>query len=228
MDRLLQNYFNLAVMRSALPEVLRGFGVTVLVSVSVIVLGLTVGFALALLRLLPVRPLRWAIAVYTDLFRTLPQLVVIIVLYFALPYADLTISPFAATVLALGAVLSAFAADIFYAAIMAVARGQWDAGRALGLHDGRILRRVILPQAVALALPLLTNRAIAIAKGTALGSAVSLPEALSTAQSITAILANPSPLTLATAFYLLLFIPLVVASRAIERRAYVPGAGRAA
>lgn len=228
MDRLLQNYFNLEIMRSAFPDVLRGFGVTVVVSVSVIALGLAAGLALALLRLTPVRPLRWLIAAYTDLFRTLPQLVIIIVLYFALPYADLTISPFGATVLALGAVLSAFAADIFYAAIMAVPPGQWDAARALGLRHRRILRLVVLPQAVALALPLLTNRAIAIAKGTALGSAVSLPEALSTAQSITAILANPSPLTLATAFYLLLFIPLVIASRAVERRALLVGAGRPA
>lgn len=219
MDRLLQNYFNLAIMREALPEILHGFGITVLVSVCVIVLGLLAGLSLALLRLVPLRPLHWAIAVYTDVFRTLPQLVIIIVLYFALPYADLTISPFATTVLALGAVLSAFAADIFYAAIRAVPPGQWDASRALGLHEGQILRRVILPQAVALAVPLLTNRAIAIAKGTALGSAVSLPETLSSAQSVTAILANPSPLTLATAFYLLLFIPLVVASRAVERRA---------
>jgi His/Glu/Gln/Arg/opine family amino acid ABC transporter permease subunit len=218
MDRILQNYCNLAVMRDALPDMAHGFLVTVAVSACVIVLGLAVGLILALLRLVQLRPLRWAIAVYTDVFRTLPQLVIIIVLYFALPYIDLTIPPFATTVLALGAVLSAFAADIFYAAIIAVPLGQWDAAQALGLGRLRILRVVVLPQAVALAVPLLTNRAIAIAKGTALGSAVSLPETLSTAQSVTAIVANPSPLTLAAAFYLLLFVPLVVASRLLERR----------
>jgi His/Glu/Gln/Arg/opine family amino acid ABC transporter permease subunit len=218
MDQILQNYFNLAVMRDALPDVAHGFLVTVGVSVAVIVFGLAVGLVLALLRLLQLRPLGWAITIYTDVFRTLPQLVIIIVLYFALPYANLTIPPFTTTVLALGAVLSAFAADIFYAAIMAVPPGQWDAARALGLGRLRILRLVVLPQAVALAVPLLTNRAIAIAKGTALGSAVSLPETLSTAQSVTAIVANPSPLTLAAGFYLLLFVPLVVASRLLERR----------
>ena len=61
-----------------------------------------------------------AIIVFVDIFRTLPQLVVIVVLYFGLPYADIQLSPFAATALALGAVLAAFATEIFWAAIQAV------------------------------------------------------------------------------------------------------------
>ena len=219
MDRILQNYFNLEIIRAAWPDVLRGFGVTVLASVCVIALGLILGLLLAICRCAGIRPLNWVIAAYTDLFRTLPQLVIIIVLYFALPYANITLSPFLTTVLALGAVLSAFAADIFYASIMAIPQGQWDAARALGIGSVRVFPLVILPQAVALAVPLLTNRAIAIAKGTALGSAVALPEALGSAQSATAIMANPSPLTLAAAFYLTFFIPLVIASRLVERRA---------
>ncbi len=218
MDRLIDHYFNAAVMAAALPAVLRGFGVTVLAALCLIGFGLVLGLVLALLRCTRIRPLLWLVAAYVDVFRTLPQLVILIVLYFALPYLGLSLSPFAATVLALGAVLSAFAADIFYAAIMAVPRGQWDAARALGLHTGQVFTLVILRQAIELAVPLLTNRAIAIAKGTALGSAIALPETLSSAQSITAITANPSPLTLAAAFYLAFFIPLVILSRALERR----------
>ena len=80
--------------------------------------------------------------------------------------------PFAATVIALGAVLAAFATEIFWAAIQAVPQGQWDAARSLGLGFFRILFLVILPQAIRIAVPLLTNRAIAITKGTALGTAV--------------------------------------------------------
>ena len=79
-----------------------------------------------------------------------------------------------------------------------------------------ILFIVILPQAIRIAVPLLTNRAIAITKGTALGTAVSLPELLGRAQSAMAIAANPSPLTLAAALYLVFFIPLVVATRWLE------------
>ena len=118
------------------------------------------------------RPADIAITVFVDIFRTLPQLVVIVFLYFGLPYADIQLSPFAATVLALGAVLAAFATEIFWAAIQAVPQGQWDAARSLGLGFLRILFLVILPQAIRIAVPLLTNRAIAITKGTALGTAV--------------------------------------------------------
>lgn len=218
MDRLLDYYFNLSVMAAALPAVLRGFGVTVLVALCLILFGLVFGLVLALLRLAAPRPVRWLVAAYVDVFRTLPQLVILIVLYFAMPYLGLSLSPFAATVLGLGAVLAAFAADIFYAAIMAVPPGQWDAARALGLRPAPMFGLVILRQAVELAVPLLTNRSIAIAKGTALGSAIALPETLSSAQSVTAITANPSPLTLAAALYLVLFIPLVALSRALERR----------
>ena len=218
MDRLVEYYFNVSVITAALPAVLRGFGVTVAAALCLILFGLVFGLILALLRMAAIRPVRWLVAAYVDVFRTLPQLVILIVLYFAMPYLGVSLSPFAATVLGLGAVLSAFAADIFYASIMAVPPGQWDAARALGLRPAPMFALVILRQAIELAVPLLTNRSIAIAKGTALGSAIALPETLSSAQSITAITANPSPLTLAAALYLVLFIPLVALSRVLERR----------
>ena len=122
--------------------------------------------------------------------------------------------------------LAAFAAEIFWSAIQAVPAGQWDAARSLGLGFFLILFRVILPQAIQLAIPLLANRAIAITKGTALGTAVSLPELLGRAQSAMAIAANPSPLTLAAAFYLMFFVPLVVASRWLEGLGPRPARGR--
>ena len=106
--------------------------------------------------------------------------------------------------------------------MQAVPRGQRDAARALGFKPLRMLFEIILPQAFRLAIPMLTNRAISISKGTALGTAVSLPETLGQAQSFMSIVANPSPLTLAAAFYLVLFLPLVVASRWIEH-ASAPG-----
>jgi polar amino acid transport system permease protein len=196
--------------------VLQGFGLTVLVSVLVIVLGLGLGLGLAVLRSMKNRFADACIVGYVDLFRTLPQLVIIIFLYFGMPYIGLTLSPFVTTVLALGAVLSAFACEIFWSAIQAVSRGQWDAARALGFGPMRSLFKIILPQAWRLAIPMLTNRAISISKGTALGTAVSLPETLGQAQSFMSLVANPSPLTLAAAFYLTLFLPLVIASRWIE------------
>jgi His/Glu/Gln/Arg/opine family amino acid ABC transporter permease subunit len=219
MDRIVAYYFNAEVIAIAWPQVLAGFRTTVIVSLLVIVLGTLLGLVLALARCANLRVLNWVIAIYVDVLRTLPQLIVMVFFYFGLPYLGLTLSPFMTTVLALGMVLSAFSSEIFFSAIMALPRGQWDAARALGFSPVRTLSSIILPQAIRLAVPLLTNRAISIAKGTALGTAVSLPETLGQAQSVMAIVANPSPLTLAAAFYLTFFLPLVVASRWIEYRA---------
>jgi His/Glu/Gln/Arg/opine family amino acid ABC transporter permease subunit len=217
MGPLLDNFFNPQILAQYWPSILGGFWLTIEVALLTIAMGVATGLVLAIVRALRWRPADIAITVFVDIFRTLPQLVIIVFLYFALPYADIQLSPFAATTLALGAVLAAFATEIFWAAIQAVPQGQWDAARSLGLGFFRILFLVVLPQAIRIAVPLLTNRAIAITKGTALGTAVSLPELLGRAQSAMAIAANPSPLTLAAALYLLFFVPLVIASRWIER-----------
>jgi polar amino acid transport system permease protein len=218
MDQILENYFNGPVIAQALPEVFSGFIITVQVAVCVIVIGVLSGLGLALLRCTNSRLLNGLVTVYVEVFRTLPQLVIIIFIYFGLPYLGLTFSPFFATALALAAVLAAFSAEIFWATIMAVSRGQWEAASALGISRALTLRLIILPQSIRLAIPLITNRSIAITKGTALGAAVSLPEALGSAQSAMSIYANPSPLTLAAAFYLAFFIPLVFLSRVMEKR----------
>jgi His/Glu/Gln/Arg/opine family amino acid ABC transporter permease subunit len=216
MRPLLDNFFNPQILAQYGPAVLGGFGTTVAVALLTIFAGVASGLILAIVRAMRLRPADIVITLFVDIFRTLPQLVVIVFIYFGLPYADIQLSPFAATVIALGAVLAAFATEIFWAAIQAVPQGQWDAARSLGLGFFHIQFLVILPQAIRIAIPLLTNRAIAITKGTALGTAVSLPELLGRAQSAMAIAANPSPLTLAAALYLVFFVPLVVASRWLE------------
>jgi polar amino acid transport system permease protein len=213
---LLDNFFNPQVLAQYGPTILGGFGVTVAVALLTILIGVGAGLILAIVRAMRFRAADVAIALFSDVFRTLPQLVIIVFVYFGLPYADIQLSPFSATVISLAAVLAAFATEIFWAAIQAVPQGQWDAARSLGLGFFRILFLVILPQAIRIAVPLLTNRAISITKGTALGTAVSLPELLGRSESAMAIAANPSPLTLAAAFYLLFFVPLVVASRWLE------------
>lgn len=220
MEALIENFFNLPVMVGALPSMLPGFGLTVLVSLLVIAFGLLTGLALAVLRSMEFRIVNGLITFYVDVFRTLPQLVIIIFLYFGMPYMGVTLSPLVTTVLALGAVLSAFACEIFVSCMQALPKGQTDAARALGFGPLRTLFMIVLPQAIRMAVPLLTNRAISISKGTALGTAVSLPETLGQAQSYMSIVANPSPLTLAAGFYLLLFIPLVILSRWLEHSSH--------
>lgn len=218
MHQLLENYFNAQVIGAAFPEVLQGFWVTVRAASCIIVLGLGTGLGLALLRYVPSRVLSGLIRVYVEIFRTMPQLMILIFIYFGLPYAGIRLSALFSTVVALAAVLAAFSAEIFWTSIVAVPRGQWEAALALGFRRPRALFVFILPQAIRLALPLVTNRTIAITKGTAFGVAVSLQETLGSAQSVMSMKANASPLTLAAGFYLLFFFPLVMFSRYTERR----------
>jgi His/Glu/Gln/Arg/opine family amino acid ABC transporter permease subunit len=221
-ERFAEYYLNLEILQRYWPDILPGIWVTLGVAAATVAIGIGFGLLMAIVLVARVPLLRWLVTCWIEVFRTLPQLAVIVFVYFGLPYAGVTLSPFWATAGALGAVLSAFAAEIFRSAIQALPHGQWDAAAALGLRFRATFFLVILPQAIRLAVPLLTNRAIAITKGTALGTAVSLPEILGRAQSAMAIAANPSPLSLAAALYLVLFLPLVVASRWLEASRVVP------
>jgi polar amino acid transport system permease protein len=162
--------------------------------------------------------LDWAIIFVVDLFRALPPLVLIVLIYFGLPAAGIGFSGFWATWLALTLVLMAFAEEIFWGSICAVPKGQWEAGRAIGLRFLPTLRLIVLPQALRIAIPPLTNRTIAITKGTALGSVVAVAEILGAAQSGMAFSGNPTPLMLGAMAYLLLFLPVVIAGRWVETR----------
>jgi polar amino acid transport system permease protein len=183
-----------------------------------VVSGLAFGLVLAVLRALAIRPLNWLIIFVVDVCRALPPLVLIVLIYFGLPAAGIGFSGFWATWLALTLVLMAFAEEIFWGSICAVPKGQWEAGRALGLHFLPTMRLIVLPQALRIAVPPLTNRTIAITKGTALGSVVAVSEILGAAQSGMAFSGNPTPLMLGAVAYLLLFLPVVIAGRWIETR----------
>ena len=218
MGSLADSFFNAEILAQALPAVRAGLWVTLQMTLAIIPTGITLGLALALVRVRRIGPLNVLIVIFVDVFRALPPLVILIVLYFALPYLDIQLSGFTAAWLGLSLVLAAFSEEIFWAGILSVDEGQWEAARATGLTSSATLVYVVLPQAVRLAIAPLTNRAIAIGKGTALASVIAVPEILNQATSIQAQTANPSPLTLAAMAYLVLFLPLVVASRWVESR----------
>ncbi|HTP97609.1 MAG TPA: amino acid ABC transporter permease [Burkholderiales bacterium] len=217
-DRFVDTFFNARVMARYLPDILQGVVVTVELAVLVVVTGIAAGLALALLRSLAIRPVNFLIVLVVDLFRALPPLVIIVLIYFGLPSIDLAPSGFVSTWLSLALVLMAFAEEIFWAGITSVVKGQWEASRSTGLSFGQTLFYVILPQAIRLTIPPLTSRTIAITKGTALGSVVAVTEILGQASSAVSNSYNPSPLTMAAAAYLLLFIPVVVLGRWVEKK----------
>lgn len=216
MDQIVRYFFDFPLMAAYWPDILRGFFITVQMSILTVVIGIPLGLALAILRLYGIRPLNWLIIFYIDFFRSIPQLVLIVLAYFALPYFGLVLEPFTATVLALAIVLSAFAEEIFWAGINAVPKGQWEAGRSTGLSFSKTLAYIILPQVVRISIPPLTNRAIGISKGTTLGSVVAVPELLNVTSSIQSNVANPTALTVGALLFLLLFLPFVRFTRWLE------------
>lgn len=214
-NRFADAFLNGRVLSKYWPDILAGLGVTIELAALIVITGVAAGLALALLRCLGWRFLNWVIVQVVDLFRALPPLVILVLIYFGLPHAP---SGFVATWISLALVLAAFAEEIFWAGIVSVPKGQWEAARSIGLRFGQTLRLVVLPQAIRVTIPPLTNRAIAITKGTALGSVVAVSEVLGAASSAMSNSYNASPLLLGAAAYLVLFVPVVVLGRQVERR----------
>ena len=218
MERFLDQFFNLDVMIRYLPDVAAGFLVTIQLALSVIVTGLALGLVLAMVRAFQIKPVNWLIILFVDLFRALPPLVILIIFYFGLPFIGITMSAFVISWIVLASVLAAFAEEIYWAGITSVNKGQWEASRSTGLGFTETLFYVVIPQAIRMTIPPLTNRTIAITKNTALASVVTVEEMLTVAQTSLAYAANTSPLTMAALGYLLIFFPLTMASRWVETR----------
>lgn len=216
--RFVDTFLNWQVMAQYAPKILEGAWVTIQIAAAVVAAGIASGLALAVLRAFRFRVANFLIVAAVDVLRALPPLVLIFLFYFALPTVGVQMSAWAATWLALSLVLMAFAEEIFWAGILAVPKGQWEAARSTGLSSLQTLRDVVLPQAVRLTIPPLTNRTIAITKNTALGAVVAVGEILYQAQSAYSFSYNPSPLLLGAAAYLLLFIPVVYFGRWVETR----------
>jgi len=215
-------FFNPVVMQKALPLLASGLWVTVKVSFLVIVIGFVVGLILAVIRATNLRyvgkPIGLLIRIYVDLLRASPYLVLLSLVYFALPFAGINLSTFTATVLTFGACLSAFTEEIFRAGIEAVDKGQWEAARSLGLGFLQTMRAVVLPQAVRISVPTLANRGVAIAKAISMASAIALPDLLKQARWAQGIFANPTPLIEAAIIYVLLFLPLLRLTLFLEKK----------
>lgn len=206
---LITTFFNWPVFLQALPQLLEGLGVTVVLGVVSIVAGLVSGLLLALVRLYGPTPMRVLARIYTDAFRSIPLLVLLVLVYYALPFVGVRLSSFSAAALAISMVSCAYTAEIFRAGIEAIPKGQFEAADAIGLGFFSSMRDVILPQAFRIVVPPLTSNCINVLKDTALASVVAMPDLLKQATQAQALAANPTPLIGAAVLYLLLLLPLV-------------------
>ncbi len=206
---LTDTFFNWPVFKGAFPLLLEGLGVTVMLGLVSIVAGLVSGLFMALLRLYGPLPLRMVARVYIDVFRSIPLLVLLVLVYYALPFVGVRFSSFTAAALALSMVSCAYTAEIFRAGIEAIPKGQFEAADAIGLSFFSSMRDVILPQAFRIVVPPLTSNCINVLKDTALASVVAMPDLLKQATQAQALAANPTPLIGAAVLYLILLLPLV-------------------
>jgi His/Glu/Gln/Arg/opine family amino acid ABC transporter permease subunit len=126
-------FFNIPVLLDAFPLLMRGLVVTVELGIVAMVLGLVLGLFLALLRLYGAAVLRMVAGSYINVFRSIPLLVLLIIVYYALPFVGIRLSPFWSAVAALTLVSGAYTAEIFRAGIQAIPKGQFEASEALGL-----------------------------------------------------------------------------------------------
>ncbi|RCK36904.1 amino acid ABC transporter permease [Thalassospira xiamenensis] len=215
---LLSTFFNVPVLLTSLPQLMSGLLVTLQIGVTSIVCGLVGGLFLAVTRLYAPGFVCVIVRLYIDIFRSIPLLVLLIVVYYALPFVGIRLSPFLSAVTALTLVSSAYTAEIFRAGIEAIPHGQFEASAALGLSNRHTMIDVILPQAIRIVIPPLTNNCINVMKDTALASVVAMPDLLKQATQAQALSANPTPLIGAALIYLILLWPMVCVVARLEKR----------
>ncbi len=201
-------------------ELARAFWTTLRISALAFLISMVGGTTVALMRTSGVRPLRWLGAVYVELFRNVPLLVIIVFLFFGLPRTGLVLSGFTAGVVGMGLYTTAFTSEAVRAGILAVDRGQCEAARALGMTGAQALRHVVLPQAFAVVLPPLGNLAIAMVKNSALVEPIGVADITLTTDKLADRTAHTFEfLSMAIVLYLLLTLPLAYATRRLEQQA---------
>jgi polar amino acid transport system permease protein len=145
---------------------------TALLALAVLALSSAIGLAVAFCRLYAPRPIRLVLAGLIAVIRGVPLLVLLIGSYFSLPYLGLDLPLYGVAILVMGLYFAAYMTEVFRGAIAAVPRGQWEAGRSLGLRWWVIAALIILPQARRLAMAPYLNTALSIVKNTSLVSAI--------------------------------------------------------
>lgn len=214
----LEIFFNPDIALRAFPILLRGLGMTLLLGATAIVFGTLLGFIVALMRLYAPRPVSLLSIFYIDILRAMPVLVLLILVYYALPFAGIVLSSFAAAAVALSMVMGAYTAEVVRAGIQAVPKGQFEASAALGLGFWQTMVKVIIPQAVRIIIPPHASNCVSIIKDTSLASVVAMSDLLKQATDTQAMFANPTPLIVAALIYVAILWPLVRFTGWLETR----------
>lgn len=197
------------IIKTSLPQLLAaGFKYTIPLAIISFFFGLIIALVTALIRLSRQRGafmiLKWIASFYVWLFRSTPLLVQLFIVFFGLPYLrikgvlphGIKLEPFTAGIITFSLNTGAYASETIRAAISSVPTGQWEAGAAIGMTRLQILWRIILPQALRVALPPLSNSFISLVKDTSLAASITIMEMFAVSQQIAA--ENYQPLLMYT------------------------------
>ncbi|GLX09419.1 UNVERIFIED_ORG: polar amino acid transport system permease protein [Microbispora rosea subsp. rosea] len=226
-----ESFLNLDVARKGLPDLFTvALRNTVIYTLSGFALGFVLGLVLALMRLSTVAPYRWLSTIYIEIFRGLPILLIFLMigsLPLAFPGFELPGGVYGSAALGLGVVSAAYMAENFRAGIQAVPKGQMEAARSLGMPHMRAMVSIVIPQAIRIVLPPLTNQLVMLLKDSSLvlilGVTAAQVELAKFGNDQSSTFANPTPILATGLTYLLITIPLGYVARRLEAR---QGAGR--
>jgi polar amino acid transport system permease protein len=227
-DRLQNQFAQADIAEQMFPDVITlALKNTVLYTVSGFVLAVVLGLVLALMRLSSVGPYRWVAGVYIEIFRGLPALLIFIFIGVAVPLAfpgtEIVGGTYGKAALALGLVGAAYLAETFRAGIQAVPKGQMEAARSLGFSPARAMISIIIPQALRIILPPMTNEFIILFKDSSLvlllGVTLEERELSKFGRDLASTTANSTPILVAGLCYLLVTIPLGFVVRRMEAKA---------
>jgi polar amino acid transport system permease protein len=207
------------------PLLAEGLLNTLRVTAVALACGLSLGLALALLRLSSRRFLSWPAGLVIEVFRTTPPLVQLFWFFFALPLiAGIEMTPFAAAVVTFSIQSAAFFAEVFRAGIQSIERGQWEGALAIGLSRRQALGRIVLPQAVTRMIPALLERSIELMKTTTLVATIAYADLLYEANAIAQKTYRPlETFTVAALIYFVVISAFSLLARRVERRLAVGG-----
>lgn len=198
---------------------LQGATVTVTITIGALAIALVLGLALASLKVSRIPLARQFVDAYVEVFRDIPPLTQLFIIYFGLTYMGVRLDPVPAAIVGLGLNGSAYCAEIFRAGFAALHHGQREAALAVGMTPVRAMRYVILPQAFRITLPPLGNYAIALLKDTAVASAIAAPEILFRARNLTSeTFETPVIYLIVAVLYFCLTFPLARWVNYLERK----------
>ena len=222
------HYFPRLVFGSGYPNFLLGGALmTVCLTVLGFLLAMAIGLPIATARLYGPAPLRWLATIYVEFFRGIPVLLLLYFLYYSLPELGLALhlpfslklNAFLVGVIGFGLNYGAYESEIYRAGIASIPVGQWEAGASLGMSPFRIFRRIILPQAVKVILPPMTNDFVALFKDTSVVSVIAVSELMKMYQIMAADHLQYVEIGVTTmVLYLVMSVPLAQLSRYLERR----------